>query len=179
MALTAQQAHAARQVLIRETASRPLTRKQRKAIKKILVATAMQRGGAAAAAGRAAESVLSAAITEKAVNKAVKRRLKETAKAGKQQIREALTAANAPRPAPGTGYAPAGTGEDGLLATMAAGRQSPFWRATAAVADTVTAPEAARPLHQMDADEFRAHAADALAAHGRANGFGGPAWADA
>lgn len=179
MALTAQQAHAARQVLIRETASRPLTRKQRKAVKKILVATAMQRGGTAAAAGRAAESVLSAAITEQAVNKAVKRRLKETAKAGKQQIREALTAANAPQPAPGTGNAPAGTGEDGLLATMAAGRQSPFWRDAQAPQETASAPDPGRPLHQMDPDEFRAYAAGALTAHGRANGFGSPAWADA
>lgn len=114
----------------------------------------------------------------KEARKAAKRAARESAI--RRQITESLTAAQAPQPAPGTGLAPAAMTRDELdaeyLAAGATGMRSPFWHGTAVVADSVTAPEAAKPLHSMSTDEFRDYAADALTAHGRASGFGSPAW---
>jgi hypothetical protein len=181
MALTKAQADAARRTLIRETATRPLTKKQLKAVKKVLVATAMQRGGTKESAEREARSVLSAAITESQVKAAVKKRLKETAKVGRQPIRETMTAAQAPQPGPDTGLAPEAMTTDELAAQYltagATGMQTPFWRTAGTAADSAKAPEPAKPLHQMDADELRAYSAGALTTYGRANGFSSPAWA--
>lgn len=94
-------------------------------------------------------------------------------------VRETLTAAQAPRPAPGPGgAAPAARdGDDGLFAAMAAqtGRGSPFWQ-TPVATGAGAAPEPSKPLHQMDADEFRAHAQAGFTANAAARGFASPAW---
>ena len=63
-----------------------------------------------------------------------------------------------------------------FMGALGAGLQSPFWQSADTAPMVATAPEAAKPLEQMDADEFRAHAADALGAYGRARGFGSQAW---
>jgi|SRR5450756_1686478 len=92
------------------------------------------------------------------------------------RITEVLSAAQAPAPPPGTGAAPA-PGDDGsLFAAYAAGRDSPYWQLPGAAASGVQAPEPAKPLCDMDADEFRAFASGALDAYGRASGFGSPVW---
>lgn len=92
------------------------------------------------------------------------------------EVRETLTAGQAPQPAPGTEAVPATGGDDGIFAAYATGRDAPFWRLPDAATAAASAPEPSKPLEQMDADEFRQHAADALGAYGRGAGFGSPVW---
>jgi hypothetical protein len=109
----------------------------------------------------------------KKAGKAAKR-ARETAKLSRL-ITESLTAAQAPQPSPGTGAAPVPAApENEAFAAIGAGQASPFWRMPNS--QPVHAPEAARPLHEMDADEFRAHAARTFTAHSRSQGFGSPSW---
>lgn len=126
-------------------------------------------------AGKAKRYPEAASAALKAHKKAVKRARESTEIS--RMVLESLTAAQAPQPAPGASLAPAAMTPDDLVAeyfaTAATETRAPFWRATAAV-DNANVPEPAKPLHQMDADEFRAYAADALTAYGNASGFGSP-----
>lgn len=107
---------------------------------------------------------------------------KATRKAVKARLREALTAAGAPKPPPGTGQAaaqparrPAGRAaapakqphqmtddelKGSLGSTLAAGTESPFWQAMTESAPpggvAETGPASGKPLHQLDQDELRA-----------------------
>jgi hypothetical protein len=114
-------------------------------------------------------------------------------------VRETLTAAASPKPAPGAAAAqaperrPAGrqsagkaphemSGDELAAATVAGvGGESPFWRSAAetappgAVTETSSSPP--KPLHQMSGDELHAYARDRFTARGRAAGFASPTWA--
>ena len=124
--------------------------------------------------GRRVVREVEARASAKAMRKAVDEAAIRTA------IVEALTAAAAPQAAPGAGAAPQAGNDDGLFDAMAAQsrRGSPFWQASAE--STASAPRSAaepsKPLHQMDADELRAHAQAAFSAHTTARGFASPAW---
>lgn len=75
------------------------------------------------------------------------------------------------------GQAPAATEvSEGVLA-IGAGMRSPFWRSPAVTeAANAAAPEPSKPLHEMDAEEFRAHSVGAFGAYGRAAGHSSPIW---
>jgi hypothetical protein len=146
-----------------------------------------QRGHAAAvrratvAVGPDAARVVAEAEQRLAAKRAkvAKRAVREAAIAA--AVRETLTAAQAPKPSPGAGAAPAPAAPDGagLLDTLAAGRESPFWQPAApssGPADGAPA-EPADGLHTLGPDELRDYAKGVLAADARARGFGSPIWA--
>ena len=95
-----------------------------------------------------------------------------------RQIRETLTAAQAPAPPPGQVQA-AGNEDQGMLA-LGANLRSPFWQTPgepgAASAGT-EAPTAAE-LAAMSADEFSGHFAQALQSRAVAGGLSSPIWQD-
>ena len=102
------------------------------------------------------------------------KRTAETARIGRQ-ITETLAASQAPQPAREAGAAPvSGSPGNEDFAAMGAGLESPFWRQPGS--GSAVAPEAAKPLHEMDAEEFRAYAGGALGAYGQAAGLGSPVW---
>lgn len=122
----------------------------------------------------------------------------KVSKAIKRAVREALTAAGAPKPAPGTGQAPVQPARrpaapakapqemniDELTAAtgaVGAGRVSPFWRGAgeSAPAPAVAETAPARPgkaLHQMSSEELEAHFGAAFGTAAEAAGMGSPLW---
>lgn len=189
-------------LLLRESGGRPLTPQQRHAARIALTREAERlapRAGRAAAITEAdvtlgritrADGTVKPPKTARKAAKAareaeealINRKITEALAARgiggpSHAIAESLTAAQAPQPQPGTGYGPPASGSSSVpeeLAAMGDGMKSPFWHATVPAGAEV--PEAAVPLHQMSADEFRAHAALSLDAYGRASGYGGPLW---
>jgi hypothetical protein len=120
---------------------------------------------------REAEAKASRKASRKAVSEAAIRR----------RVDEALTAALAPAPQPGTGAAPSAAGDgDSLFGAMArqSRRGSPFWQGPAATAAPKTGAPAADTagLAAMDADEFRATAQAAFGDYAQARGFASPSW---
>jgi hypothetical protein len=107
-------------------------------------------------------------------------------------IREALamTATQAPQPAPGTGRAPLASGEarlaasfDAAATTLGGPRLSPFWNppgtgtaGTGRSGKAAPAVASADKLAAMSADELHAEGRDVFAAYGQARGLGSPAW---
>ena len=124
-------------------------------------------------------------VQRKAAKKVAKRAARESLRlAASRQILESLTAAQAPAaqaPVAPAAAAPAPQAGGGGLLEMGAGMKSPFWRspgavAEGAVAETATAPEPAKPLHEMNVAEFRTHASAAFGDYGRAAGHASPIW---
>jgi hypothetical protein len=192
-----------RDAMFRETGGRPVSARQRAAMRIALVAEATRlnpaagRFAATAQADQVAKRVIGPNGTVKPSD-ATRKRLKAARKAAKKvkqaareseirrqiteslaargiTIRETLTAAQGPQSAPGSGIAPAsGVPQSEELAALGAGHDSPFWRPRGP--ETAEVPDAPKPLHEMGTDEFRAYAEQALTAHGRSHGFRSPVW---
>jgi hypothetical protein len=120
-----------------------------------------------------AEAERVAGAERKAMKRAAKKVAEESILRARvnARITEALTAAQAPAPPPGTGQAP--EADAGAL-FGGTGLESPFWQPTGTTA--VSVPEPAKELCDMSPDELRAHAAGTLGAFGRAAGFRSPVW---
>jgi hypothetical protein len=191
-----------RDAMFRETGGRPVSARQRAAMRIALVAEATRlnpaagRFAATAQADQVAKRVIGPNGTVKPSD-ATRKRLKAARKAAKKvkqaareseirrqiteslaargiTIRETLTAAQGPEPVPGTGLAAGGASQNEDFAAIGAGQESPFWRLPSAGTGEVPQPE--KPLHEMTADALRAYSAGALTAAGRAEGFGSPSW---
>lgn len=95
-----------------------------------------------------------------------------------RQIREVLTAAQAPSPPPG--QVQAAGGEDPGMMALGANLNSPFWQTPGTPGATPAGPATptAAELATMSADEFSGHFAQAFQARAEAGGLRSPIWRD-
>lgn len=178
---------------VRETGGRPLSPQQRRGLRRVLIDESMRASGR----GRIpalfeADRVFNQITTKdgrlrlsKAEKKAA-RRARETVivrSITESVLRGAMAAADAPKPAPGAGSAPAAPGDDSsMFAARAAGMRSPFWRLPASDGTPVTVTTEVKTqaeLAAMDAETFLAHAASAHSDDARVRGLASPIWKDA